>query len=84
MVSILSDWMIESDGKVPLELVESELKQELILQKAGQNFTDQERALSDALFDADNLSQLANIIGLEVMTEEFFAVREEVHLVQTR
>ena len=64
---------VESDGKVPLELVESELKQELILQKAGQNFTDQERALSDALFDADNLSQLADIIGLEVMTEEFFS-----------
>ena len=63
---------VESDGKVPLELVESELKQELILQKAGQNFTDQERALSDALFDADNLSQLADIIGLEVMTEESF------------
>jgi len=64
---------VESDGKVPLELVESELKQELILQKAGQNFTDQERALSDALFDADNLSQLTDIIGLEVMTEEFFS-----------
>ena len=64
---------VESDGKVPLELVESELKQELILQKAGQNFTDQERALSDALFDADNLSQLADIIGLEVMNEEFFS-----------
>ena len=64
---------VESDGKVPLELVESELKQELILQKAGQNFTDQERALSDALFDADNLSQLADIIGLEVITEEFFS-----------
>lgn len=64
---------VESDGKVPLELVESELKQELFLQKAGQNFTDQERALSDALFDADNLSQLADIIGLEVMTEEFFS-----------
>ena len=64
---------VESDGKVPLELVESELKQELIVQKAGQNFTDQERALSDALFDADNLSQLADTIGLEVMTEEFFS-----------
>ena len=64
---------VESDGKVPLELVESELKEELILQKAGQNFTDQERELSDALFDADNLSQLADIIGLEVMTEEFFS-----------
>ena len=64
---------VESDGKVPLELVESELKQELFLQKAGQNFTDQERALSDALFDADNLSQLADIIGLEVMNEEFFS-----------
>jgi len=64
---------VESDGKVPLELVESELKQELILQKAGQNFTDQERALSNALFDADNLSQLADTIGLEVITEEFFS-----------
>ena len=58
---------VESDGKVPFELVESELRQELILQKAGQNFTDQERALSDALFDADNLSQLADYIGLEVI-----------------
>jgi len=64
---------VESDGKVPLELVERELKQELILQKAGQNFTDQERALSDALFDADDLSQLAESIGLEVMTEESFS-----------
>ena len=64
---------VESDGKVPLELVESELKQELILQKAGQNFTDQERALSDALFDADNLSQLADNISLEVITEESFS-----------
>ena len=64
---------VESDGKVPLELVESELRQELILQKAGQNFTDQERALSDALFDADNLSQLADNIGLEVITEESFS-----------
>ena len=64
---------VESDGKVPLELVESELRQELILQKAGQNFTDQERALSDALFDADNLSQLADYIGLEVITEESFS-----------
>ena len=64
---------VESDGKVPLELVESELRQELILQKAGQNFIDQERALSDALFDADNLSQLADNIGLEVITEESFS-----------
>ena len=64
---------VESDGKVPLEVVESELRQELILQKAGQNFTDQERALSDALFDADDLSQLADNIGLEVMTEESFS-----------
>ena len=64
---------VESDGKVPLEIVESELRQELILQKAGQNFTDQERALSDALFDADNLSQLADNIGLEVITEESFS-----------
>ena len=64
---------VESDGKVPLEVVESELRQELILQKAGQNFTDQERALSDALFDADNLSQLADNIGLEVITEESFS-----------
>ena len=64
---------VESDGKVPLELVESELRQELILQKAGQNFTDQERALSDALFDADNLSQLADNISLEVITEESFS-----------
>ena len=64
---------VESDGKVPLEIVESELRQELILQKAGQNFTDQERALSDALFDADNLSQLADYIGLEVITEESFS-----------
>ena len=64
---------VESDGKVPLEVVENELRQELILQKAGQNFTDQERALSDALFDADNLSQLADNIGLEVITEESFS-----------
>ena len=64
---------VESDGKVPLELVESELKQELILQKAGQNFTDQERALSDALFDADDLSKLADNIGLEVITEVSFS-----------
>ncbi len=64
---------VESDGKVPFELVESELKQELILQKAGQNFTDQERALSDALFDADDLNQLADNIGLEVITEESFS-----------
>ena len=64
---------VESDGKVPLEVVESELRQELILQKAGQNFTDQERALSDALFDADDLSQLADNIGLEVITEESFS-----------
>ena len=64
---------VESDGKVPLEIVESELRQELILQKAGQNFTDQERALSDALFDADDLSQLADNIGLEVITEESFS-----------
>ena len=64
---------VESDGKVPLEVVESELRQELILQKAGQNFTDQERALSDALFDADDLNQLADNIGLEVITEESFS-----------
>ena len=64
---------VESDGKVPLEVVESELRQELILQKAGQNFTDQERALSDALFDTDDLNQLADNIGLEVITEESFS-----------
>ena len=64
---------VESDGKVPLEVVESELRQELILQKAGQNFADQERALSDALFDANDLSQLADNIGLEVITEESFS-----------
>ena len=64
---------VESDGKVPLEVVENELRQELILQKSGQNFTDQERALSDALFDADDLSQLADNIGLEVITEESFS-----------
>tara|TARA_Y100000768_G_scaffold86946_1_gene62298 strand:- start:4897 stop:6795 length:1899 start_codon:yes stop_codon:yes gene_type:complete len=64
---------VESDGKVPLALVESELKQELILQKASQNFTNQERIISDALFDADDLSQLAKSIDLEIMTEEFFS-----------
>ena len=64
---------VESDGKVPLEVVESELRQELILQKARQNFADQERALSDALFDANDLSQLADNIGLEVITEESFS-----------
>lgn len=56
----------ESDGQVPFETVRGELEAELKAQKSDVNFTKIERELSDALFDAVDISILAQDLNFSL------------------
>jgi peptidyl-prolyl cis-trans isomerase D len=55
-------------GPLPLEQVRGELTTELQDQQAESLFRDLERQLSDALFDATDISALAAAVGMELKT----------------
>jgi peptidyl-prolyl cis-trans isomerase D len=59
---------ILEQGPLPLEQVRAELITELQDQKAETRFRELERQLSDALFDATSIEQLAAAVNGEVMT----------------
>jgi peptidyl-prolyl cis-trans isomerase D len=63
---------ILEQGPLPLEQVRAELIAELQDQKAETRFRELERELSDALFDATSIQQLAAAVNGEVMTVEGF------------
>ncbi|MEJ2275281.1 MAG: SurA N-terminal domain-containing protein [Woeseiaceae bacterium] len=65
------DEIIEQ-GPLPFEQVRAELTAELQSQKADSLFLEREREMSDALFDADSIDEVANAIGAEVQTVEGF------------
>lgn len=53
-------------GALPFDQVRGELEGELKTRKADARFTELERTLSDALFDANDLEAIAETSGLEV------------------
>ncbi len=55
-------------GPLPLDQVRGELLSELRQREAEDRFRDLERALSDALFDNDNMQAIAEATGLDVQT----------------
>ena len=57
---------MESDGMVPFNLVRNEIESELRAQKVSDNFILVERALSDALFDAEDINLLADDLGFSI------------------
>lgn len=57
---------IRAGGPLPLEQVRAELERELREDKAEDNWRDKEDALSDALFDAEDIDAVAASAGLEV------------------
>jgi peptidyl-prolyl cis-trans isomerase D len=57
---------IVEQGPMPLEQVRAEITSDLQDQKAEGLFRDLERKLSDALFDAESIEQLAAAVGVEV------------------
>jgi len=57
---------MESDGMVPFNLVRNEIESELRAQKVSDNFILVERALSDALFDAEDINALADDLGFSI------------------
>ena len=61
---------IIEQGPLPLEQVRAELTAELQDQKAETRFRDLERRLSDALFDATSIDELAAAIDAEVRSVE--------------
>ena len=61
---------MESDGMVPFNLVRNEIESELRAQKVSDNFILIERALSDALFDAEDINLLADDLGFSVKRVE--------------
>ena len=63
---------LESDGMVPFNLVRNEIELELRAQKVSDNFISIERALSDALFDAENINALADDLDFSVGHVEKF------------
>jgi len=62
----------ESDGQVPFESVRGELEAELKAQESSVNFTKIERELSDALFDAKDISVLAQDLNFDLNKLEGF------------
>ena len=56
----------ETDGVVPFETVRAELESELRAQQSSDNFIQLERALSDALFDADDIKLLSSNLNLSL------------------
>jgi peptidyl-prolyl cis-trans isomerase D len=63
---------IEAGGPLPLDDVRAELENELRDMQAEQAFQELERKLSDALFDAKGLQEMAAAAGLEVQTANGF------------
>jgi peptidyl-prolyl cis-trans isomerase D len=63
---------IEAGGPLPLDDVRAELENELRDMEAEQAFQELERKLSDALFDAQGLQEMAAAAGLEVQTANGF------------
>ena len=63
---------ILEQGPLPLDQVRAELVAELQDQKAETRFRELERQLSDALFDATSIEQLAAAVNGDVMTVEGF------------
>ncbi len=59
-------------GPLPLDQVRAELTTELQDQQAESLYLELERKLSDALFDATDINQLAAAVGAEVITIEGF------------
>jgi hypothetical protein len=54
-------------GFVPFENVRAELESELRAQQSNDNFIQIERALSDALFDAEDIKSLSMDLDLSLM-----------------
>lgn len=63
---------IREQGPLPLENVRAEITRELRELRADPAFRELERALSDALFDAGTIEELAAAVGAEVKTVEGF------------
>ncbi len=63
---------IETGGSLPLEQVRAQLVDELRARKAADVFDELENRLSDALFDADDIQEIADTVGLELNTAANF------------
>ncbi len=63
---------IVEGGPLPLDQVRGELLQELREQSVEQRFLDLERRLADAVFDAQTMQEIADSVGLEVLTVSEF------------
>ncbi len=63
---------IVEGGPLPLDQVRGELLQELREQSVEQGFLDLERRLADAVFDAETMQDIADSVGLEVVTVSEF------------
>ena len=63
---------IEAGGPLPLEQVRAELENELRDMEAEEAFQELQRKLSDALFDAQGLGEMAAATGLEVKSASGF------------
>ena len=59
---------VRAGGPLPFADVRNELLRELRLERADATYLAVERRLSDALFDADSMQQLAEASGLELRT----------------
>ena len=60
---------IISGGPLPFDEVSAELEQELREVAADVRYRELERALADAMFDADDLQSMTELTGLEVKSE---------------
>ena len=63
---------IVEQGPMPLDQVRAEITSDLQDQEAEGLFRDLERRLSDALFDAESIEQLATAAGLDVKSADGF------------
>ena len=63
---------IEQAGPMPLEQVRAEITSDLQDQQAESLFRELERSLSDALFDATSIEDLAAAVGVEVKSQKGF------------
>jgi peptidyl-prolyl cis-trans isomerase D len=63
---------IVEQGAMPLEQVRAEITSDLQDQEAEGLFRELERKLSDALFDAESIEQLASAVGVDVKSADGF------------
>ncbi|HEX7061343.1 MAG TPA: SurA N-terminal domain-containing protein [Woeseiaceae bacterium] len=63
---------VQPGGPLPLADVRGEIERELRDDKAGRAFNALERRMSDALFEAKSLDDMAKALGLEVQTADGF------------